>query len=157
MKNSRRLEKSSVIIKKKIRGKMLSIKRKVLKRTSGWFLSAYPDSQRLINRLHMKAYCTETGEPREILWLSTLEGFAIIEKYNSVLRGLSNYYTEYISNPAALSRWIYIIRWSCIKTLGQKYSTTTSGIFEKFGYNGTIKITVLQIKTINNIKKTGFS
>jgi hypothetical protein len=76
----------------------------------------------MINRLYMKGYCDKHGFPREIPKISTLEPFAIIERYNSVMRGLANYYAEFIDQPKRqLSRWIYILRFSCLKTLAQKY------------------------------------
>lgn len=101
--------------------------------TAGSKVFAYPDKQRLINRAHMKGYCDENGFPREVGFLSNLDDFTIIERYNSVLRGISNYYTEFIRNPrTSLTRWIYIIRYSCIKTLAQKHKTTIREIFKQY-------------------------
>lgn len=94
---------------------------------------AYPDKERLLNRLHMKGYCDKKGFPREIPWLSCLEPFIIIERFNSVLTGLANYYTEFVKHPnRSLSRWVYIIRYSCIKTLAQKHKCSIRKIFEKY-------------------------
>jgi len=82
----------------------------------------------------------------------------IIEKYNAVIRGFAQFYTEFISNKLALSRWIYIYRFSCIKTLAQKYRTSTRKIFERFAsrnpeyrknFGKTIEIKV-RIKYKNN-------
>lgn len=101
-----------------------------------------PDRQRLITRLHIRGYCTPSGFPREMPWLSTLEGFMIIERFNAVLQGLSNYYNAYMSYNSDLDRWIYIIRYSCLKTLAQKYRTTISGVFKKFGTSNTMGKTI---------------
>ena len=103
----------------------------------------------------MKGYCDKIGFPREIGFLSFLEDFSIIERYNSVLRGLANYYVEFIKNPEKeLSRWYYIIKYSCIKTLAQKFKTTTRKIFKK--YNVNIKfnnkyLSTIETKVINII------
>jgi hypothetical protein len=42
------------------------------------------------------------------------------------MRGLANYYAEFMGHDQPkkqqdLSRWIYILRFSCLKTLAQKY------------------------------------
>jgi RNA-directed DNA polymerase len=100
---------------------------------TGKVVFALPDKQRLISRLHMKHYCDKKGFPREIPWLSCLEPYVIIERFNSVLRGITNFYTGFIKSPLRnLARWLYIIRYSCLKTLAQKYKTTIGGIFAKF-------------------------
>lgn len=117
----------------------------VLKKTAGQQISALPDRVRLINRLYMKGYCDKKGFPREIPWLSTLESFTIIERFNTVLRGLANYYAEHISRTKGLYRWLYIVRYSCLKTLAQKYRTSINGIFNKFKSpgRGTIQVEVV--------------
>jgi hypothetical protein len=102
------------------------------KTSTGKTVFALPDKKRLINRLHMKGYCHSNGKPKEIGWLSYLEPFIIIEKFNSVIRGFANFYTEFIKNKSRLSRWFYILRYSCLKTLAQKYNTNLASIFRKF-------------------------
>lgn len=120
--------------------------------TSG--IHALPDRTRLLNRLHMKAYCDKRGFPREISFLSHLEPYVIVERYNAVLRGLVNYYYGFASYPATtLARWIYIIRFSCFKTLAQKYKTNIKGIFRKYSYRwpkgSTKRINTIQV-TVNH-------
>jgi retron-type reverse transcriptase len=104
----------------------------VLSRTSGWQIKIAPDRQRLINRLYMKGYCNKKGFPLSVPWLSTFEPYIIIQKFNAILTGLSNFYTEFIYNKNKINRWIYIIRFSCLKTLAQKYNTTITKIFKRF-------------------------
>jgi hypothetical protein len=45
------------------------------------------------------------------------------------------YYTEWITCPSDLHRWVYIIRYSCFKTLAHKYKTSISKIMIRFGVN----------------------
>lgn len=103
------------------------------KRKFGWIVKCKPDKQRLINRMYMKGYCDETGFPREVPWLSTLELYVIIQRFNSVLRGLANFYAEFLTQRRSLSRWLYIIRWSAIKTIAKKYKLSCRKVFLKFG------------------------
>lgn len=115
-----------------------------LRKVAGQKIRCLPDKDRLINRLYMKGYCDKKGFPREMPWLSTLESFTIIERYNSVLRGMANYYAEFITRDRSLYRWLYIVRYSCLKTLAQKYKTSISKIFKKYRAPGTrtIEVTV---------------
>lgn len=118
-------------------------------------LYADPDKQRLIDRLHMKGYCDEKGNPKEISKLTMLEFYAIIERYNAVIRGIVNAYVYSLANPRraqhVLSRWIYILRFSCLKTLAQKYKTSIRKLYKKYRSKmyKTIETTVRV--TINNI------
>jgi retron-type reverse transcriptase len=123
------------------------------KRTTGWQMTISPDRQRLINRLFMKGYCDKNGFPREISVLSTLEAFTIIEKYKAIMEGLSNYYMEYISYSHTLTRWLYILRWSCIKTLAQKHHTNVSGVFKKYpNLRATVSVKVKDRKFTKSTK-----
>lgn len=115
------------------------------------------DRQRLLDRLHMKGYCDKRGFPREISRLANLEVFTIIEKTNSVLRGLGNFYANSIKNPSSgLNRWMYIIRFSCLKTIAQKHQSSISKIFKKFGVyqkgKGVKTIEETVIIEVNGIK-----
>lgn len=92
----------------------------ILRRTAGWFLSVTPDKQRLISRLHMKGYCNRKGEPITMPWISGMESHIIIERFMAVSRGIANYYADFITNKSDLARWLYIVRWCCLKTLAQK-------------------------------------
>jgi len=103
-----------------------------LSKISGWQVKASPDKQRLINRMFMKNFCDKKGFPIGIPFLSGLEPYAIIERYNSIISGLFNYYTEFIYNKNKLNRWCYILRYSCLKTLAQKYRCTIKKLFKRY-------------------------
>jgi hypothetical protein len=109
--------------------------KKYMQHTAGKKVFALPDRQRLISRLHMKGYCNKKGQPKEVGWLSFLEPYVIIERFNSVIRGLVNYYADFIETPQkGLGRWIYILRYACLKTLAQKYKCSIKKIFKKFPF-----------------------
>jgi retron-type reverse transcriptase len=129
--------------------KGIRIKRVITKlaKTAGSSIQLRPDKQRLINRFHMKHYCDKYGRPREIPALSTLEPFVIIERFNAVLRGLTNFYKDLIYIKEFLNRWIYILRWSCLKTLAQKYKTSLKKLIRKY-QDRDKKIRILYGKTV---------
>lgn len=130
--------------------------KKILRKTAGFDIKCSPDKERLINRLYMKGYCNKKGQPKEMPWLSTLEAFTIIERYNAVMRGLANYYIGPITYPSDLQRWLYIIRFSCFKTLAQKYKTTINKLFKRFQAPRakTIQIVVTHTIDDNQYQKT---
>jgi hypothetical protein len=64
--------------------------------------------------------CSEKGTPITVPWLSGFEANVRIEPFNSIIRGLAEYYLPLIRNKSKLQRWIYILRFSCLKTLAQK-------------------------------------
>jgi retron-type reverse transcriptase len=104
-----------------------------LRRISVFPLVFRPDRKRLINRLHSRGFCDKRGSPISVPWLTGLEATVIIERFNATIRGTMNYYCEWVSRPSTVYRWIYILRYSCLKTLAHKYKSTISKIFKRFG------------------------
>lgn len=97
-------------------------------------LQFHPDSKRLESRFILKGYMTTNNEPREVGFLTPLQDHEIITKYNQFMMGLGNYYIRKISYPSRLNRWLYLLYFSCIKTLATKHKTTVKKIIEKYGY-----------------------
>jgi len=127
-----------------------------VQRRASTIIWAAPDRQRLINRLHMKGFCLKDGTPREMPWLATLEPHAIIERYNAVMRGFAQFYIGFIRNDSDIQRWIYILRFSCIKTLAQKYNTTIGGIFRKYGHLLTTRDKTIRVTVQLKVKETTY-
>lgn len=111
------------------------MKKHTLSKKSGLVVWLAPDRKRLIDRFHMKGYCDAKGYPITMPWLTQLEPHVIIDRFNSVIRGLGEFYLPQIRNKSNLHRWIYILRFSCLKTLAQKFKCSISKIFKRFGYN----------------------
>jgi hypothetical protein len=112
-----------------VQGKIQQIKAN----TTGCKIKTYPDKQRLLDRFHIKGYCDKDGFPREIGFLIHLEPHIIIERFNSVIQGIANFYTEFICLPNFyLSRWVYILTYSCYKTFAQKFKSSIKKILKRF-------------------------
>jgi len=118
-----------------------------LTRSPGLLVYAFPDRQRIISRLHSKGFCEKDGFPREIPWLANLETLIIIERFNASIRGFVQYYAGFV-RKSSLHRWVYILRFSCLKTIARKYRSSINKVFKRFGTNlssstdKTIKVTV---------------
>ena len=125
-------------------------KKTILQKRAGLPVWVTPDRHRLIERYHMKGFCDKDGFPKAIPWLSVMEPQVIIQRFNDQLRGIGEYYLPNIRDKSAISRWIYILRFSCLKTLAQKYRCSIKKIFKRFGYNmfdkprQTVKFTIYQ-------------
>lgn len=116
------------------------------KRTTGKFVKIEMPIQRVIDKLHLKGFCTKLGYPISCKRLTVYDDPDIILYYNTVLNGYLNYYSgTKKTNPKY--RIIYIIRFSCAKTLAHRHKSTLHKIFEKYGSN--LKIT----KEIPNPKR----
>ena len=101
----------------------------------------------------MKGLCDKNGFPLGLPWMSCLEPQVIIDRTNAVLRGVANFYLPTIRNRAKIHRWIYIIRFSCLKTLAQKYRCTISKIFKRFGSDMFSKATQTVVFKVNQVYK----
>lgn len=113
-------------------GRIIKFKKRYLAKVAGAEVRIYVDKQRVLNRQFLKGYCNKHGIPKEIPRLSVLEPFVILERFNSVVRGLVNFYSNFLSNPSDMSRWIYILRFSCLKTLAQKYKVSIHKLFSRY-------------------------
>jgi hypothetical protein len=117
------------------RGRRLYIERnnkRFLANAADVGIVAYPDRQRIIERMHAKGFCEADGFPKEVPWIANLETPVIIERYNSVIRGMLNYYAHLVGK-SSLMRWVYILRFSCFKTLARKYDSSINKIYKRFG------------------------
>lgn len=103
-----------------------------LKRVTGQRITIVIDRKRLLARVEWRGY-NKKGKPREQPAWSTQTDFEIIGKYNSVIRGLVNYYAPVINYRSSLNYYVYILEYSCYKTLYQKYKTSIRKLLRKHG------------------------
>jgi hypothetical protein len=120
-------------------------------RVAGSMLTIGPDKERMINRLFLKGFCDRKGFPKSMGWLVGFEPHIIVDRYNSIMRGFAEYYTDFITYKSLINRWLYILRWSCLKTLAQKYNTSIKKIFQKF-YDPYSNINNVKVKYIIVVK-----
>lgn len=72
--------------------------------------------------------------PREVGFLTVLNDHEIINKFNSFMTGIGNYYVRTINYISRLNRWHYILYYSCIKTLATKHRITVKAVINKYGF-----------------------
>jgi hypothetical protein len=82
----------------------------------------------------MKGFCNKYGKPTGLAWLKNLEIFTIIERFNAVLRGFTNYYNGFLHFPSSLNRWIFILRKAAINTIAQKLNISSKKVYTRFAF-----------------------
>ena len=114
-----------------------------LKRVTGHLVNINAPNSQIVHRLNLKGFCNHKGFPtHKKLWV-TQEDHVIIQNFNATIRGLFGFYSG-VNNPAYLSRFWYILQYSCAMTLAAKHRSSISKIFKKHKsftkYGKTLKV-----------------
>lgn len=90
--------------------------------------------------------------------LKNHDDLEIFNQYNAEIRGLYNYY-KLANNVSVLNKFYYIMRYSFVKTLANKYKSSVSKVMTKFSINGKLGITYNTKKGIKTcyFYKDGFA
>ena len=96
------------------------------KRTVGWQPRLLAPMDRIVKRLSEKNFCTRKGISLKKKGWIVYEDNVIIARYNSVLRGLRNYYAPADNLGTSMNRINYILKYSCAHTLAAKHRTRIS-------------------------------
>lgn len=91
------------------------------------------DKDRVLARFLWKGYMDKNGRPREQPALTVLGDYEIIMRYNSIIAGYINFYAPMIDQRSALNYIVYILEYSCYKTLCQKHRTSIRKLLNKHG------------------------
>jgi group II intron reverse transcriptase/maturase len=81
----------------------------------------------------------EKWKPCHRGFLVNAPNIAIIQKYNSEIRGLYNYY-RLAHNASVISKFAYIMEYSMYKTLAGKYKSSVKKIINKYTKDGEFRI-----------------
>lgn len=94
--------------------------------------------------------------PKPRLDLTNLDHKDIVQHYNSILRGISNYYS-FIDNRGALSAVNFVLKHSCAMTLAAKYKLKTrSRVYKAFGKDLKCPATNTSIESPNLKRRRQF-
>ena len=113
------------------------------------FLAPYHE---IIDKLRMKGFIkSKVGQKLNASAITKwifLDHKTILLRYNSVIRGLLNYYT-FVDNFYIFHTIVaFILRHSCAKTLARKFNLgSRAGAFKKFGKNLTVKYKDIKLKS----------
>ena len=114
------------------------ITRLQLKRTTSQKVQILPDKERIFFKLKSNKYVDSHNFPREKPAFSVLEDAEIVNRYNQMILGISNYYRICDSNTT-IHYIDYILKYSCAKTLAQRHRITLGQVFKKYGKSLKVK------------------
>lgn len=98
------------------------------------------DRKRLEKRLIDKQFlCKRKTQGRRKPAWSVLEDAQIVYLYNSVIRGLINFYRTNLKRYSLIWKYVYILRYSCMHTLANKHRLTLKKVIKKYGKHITVK------------------
>lgn len=118
---------------KLIHSKISKTRFRGLKRTTNNKINIGINKDNALSKLLLKGYMDKKSKPREQPALSTMGTYEIVMIYNSMIRGYINYYVPIIDNRSDINYFVYILEYSCYKTLCQKYRTTINKLLKKHG------------------------
>lgn len=104
------------------------------KRTTGHTTYMAVPTQKIISRLSDRGFCDKNGEARAKAEWTVLGLPEIVDKFNSILNGLMNYYS-FVNNPYGLKRIQHILQQSALLTFCNKLQIRKPECYRKFGYD----------------------
>ena len=100
------------------------------------------DKDRLLNRLIENRFIKKKRDQhfgRSKPEWTVLQAPEIVERYNQIIRGYLAYYSINLKYKTELNYIVYLLQYSCLHTLANKYNTTISKIIKKYGKSPKIK------------------
>jgi group II intron reverse transcriptase/maturase len=100
--------------------------RTAIKRTVGWHVRLFVPTLEIIRTLSEKNFCTKDGRALTKKGWINYSDKVIVEKYNHILRGYTNYYSPADNFSSSMNRVQYILKNSCAHTLAGKHRSRIS-------------------------------
>lgn len=70
---------------------------------------------------------------------TVLPDYEIVQKYNKIIKELTNYYKPMLTKKSKIAKFIYILNYSCYHTLATKHRLTIRKTIKKYGIETKIK------------------
>jgi hypothetical protein len=94
--------------------------------------------KKIVNKLVEIGFAKPGGKPTRFTRMIPFETHQIVNQFNLMWRGISNYYS-FADNYGKMGRIYYILKYSCVLTLASKLRLFTANkVFAKFGKNTNI-------------------
>lgn len=117
---------------KKVVIKHLNTKKRTIRRTTSRKINIFPDKHRILKKLKEKKFCNNEYYPIGLRKWAIYDEYEIVLKYRQVMIGIFNYYSK-CDNYYILNRIVYILLYSCAKTIAHRKKITMSQVFTKYG------------------------
>jgi group II intron reverse transcriptase/maturase len=100
---------------------------------AGWDMIIDADKNRVVDTLKMKQFINMKGKPIAKNPWSVLNEEEIINRYNSIIRGIGNYYFPMLDRYTSMSYFCYLLKFSGLSTFAKKYKSKITNITKKYG------------------------
>jgi group II intron reverse transcriptase/maturase len=97
------------------------------------------DHERITNRLKIKGFIDHKNKPKHKTLFVHLKTHEIVLRYKAIIEGLFQYYYNNITFKSKLSRYHYILLYSCYKTIAYRQKTNIRKVIDK--YSRELRIT----------------
>lgn len=127
-------------------------------RTTNPTLIAAWDRKRILTRLSSLGFISNRygiyRGKRKTSW-TILEAPEIIEKYNYIIRGYVDFYCPITYYPNDIHYLFYLLQYSCLHTLANKFNCSLKSIIKKYSKYPNISYEIVkEIKDLNNQNST---
>ena len=102
------------------------------KKTTSGYVTIEPDTNKILSKLTTLRYCQKDGFPIAHAYFVDLPEYYIVQKFNEILRGLANYYSN-CDRPYKLNRAHYILTYSCLKTIARRKKISLRQVIKNYG------------------------
>ena len=102
------------------------------KKTTSGYVTIEPDTNKILNKLTTLRYCQKDGFPIAHAYFVDLPEYYIVQKFNEILRGLANYYSN-CDRSYKLNRAHYILTYSCLKTIARRKKISLRQVIKNYG------------------------
>lgn len=109
-----------------------------LKKTTSRVVNCIPDMTRLRNKLIRERFCLKDYWPTANKYLSQVDEYEIVLKYEQIMSGIYNYY-RLCDNLYLLDHVHYLLTYSCAKTIALRRKSTMPQVFSRFGKSLEVK------------------
>jgi group II intron reverse transcriptase/maturase len=103
-----------------------SVNPDVKRKSVGWQIRLFAPTEKLVEKLYENNFCTKQGRGVCTQGWIVYPDDIIISRYNSIIRGLRNYYAPADNFTTTFDRLQYIIKFSCAHTLAAKHKSRVS-------------------------------
>jgi hypothetical protein len=111
-----------------------------LSKTAGWNIVIDVDLDRVNERFYLKGFLNIKGKPVAKRPWTGLRPEEIINRYNAIIRGITNYSFPVFDRLSNLNSIFYVLKFSCMGTFAKKFHSKITQSTERFGDPLTITV-----------------
>lgn len=138
----------SALLESSTRKKILEDRKRIVSKSTGKPKLTVPIKD-LKEKLIKRDFADSKGKAKSVGKFLFLSDYEIVNRFNSVLRGIMNFYNM-AENRSHLAETVHILEYSLAHTLAAKHRMSLAKVFRKYGK--PVKVTISKDKKIKEVK-----